>query len=123
MDKTVLVVDDEISILEPLSMLLEYEGFQVVSTTNGEDTFKKVAETKPDLILLDILMSGTDGRTICKQLKQNKGTRSIPVMLMSAHPTAKQDSDQVGADGFIAKPFETDSLIKQIRRVMKKTSL
>lgn len=114
MNKKILVVDDDEDILEPLALLLEGHGYTVETIVKGEQTERKVASFKPDLVLLDILMSGSDGRAICKQLKAVKATKKIPVILMSAHPGASKDSIDAGADAFIAKPFETDELLKKI---------
>jgi DNA-binding response OmpR family regulator len=112
--KKILLVDDDVDILEPISLLLEGRGYAVVPLSKGEKTYGKIDEVKPDLILLDILMSGSDGRTICRKLKDNTATHNIPVVMMSAHPSAKKDSEQCGADDFIAKPFEADELVKVV---------
>lgn len=115
MKKKILVVDDDEDILEPLALLLESEGYLVETIAKGERTQKRVASFKPDLILLDVLMSGSDGREICKQLKATAKTKKIPVILMSAHPGASKDSIDAGADAFIAKPFETVALLELIK--------
>ena len=120
MQKKILIVDDDLDILEPLSMILEAHEYTVQTTHKGEETYRKIATFKPDLILLDILMSGSDGRTICKQLKANSKTTKIPIIMMSAHPSAKFDSANAGADDFIAKPFEVDELIETIAKTFEK---
>src|SRR5476651_943230 len=116
MNKKILVVDDDIDIVEPISLLLEGEGYAIESTTKGEQTYKKVEEYKPDLILLDILMSGNDGRTICKTLKSNMETKDIPVIMMSAHPGAEKDVKECKANDFIAKTFEIEDLLHTIHK-------
>lgn len=115
MNKRILIIDDDKDIVEPMSLILESEGYMIESTTKGEQTFKKVNTFKPDVILLDMLMSGSDGRSICKQLKQIESTKHIPIVLMSAHPGADADSKICGADDFIAKPFEIDDLLHVIQ--------
>ena len=65
-------------------------------------------------------MSGTDGREICKKLKADKKTKNLTVVMMSAHPSAKKDSEDVGADDFIAKPFETEELLAMLHKYMSK---
>lgn len=117
--KKILIVDDDIDILEPISLLLEGVGYAVVSLSKGEKAYGKIGEVKPDLILLDILMSGSDGRKICRKLKDSTVTHNIPVVMMSAHPSAKRDSEQCGADDFIAKPFEADELIRVVKGNIK----
>lgn len=116
MKKKILVVDDDEDILEPLALLLGGEGYTVETIAKGEQTQKKVASFKPDLVLLDILMSGSDGRKICKQLKTVPETKKIPVILMSAHPGASKDSIDAGANDFIAKPFETAALVELLQK-------
>lgn len=112
----VLIVDDEEDILEPIALLLEIEGFTVVTRSDGTQTFSTIASFSPDILLLDILMSGTDGRAICQQLKAQAQTRHLPVILMSARPGADKDAIDAGADDFLAKPFETESLLKKIQQ-------
>jgi DNA-binding response OmpR family regulator len=116
MDKKILIVDDDAAILEPLSLLLEEFGYRVETTAKGDETYKKVTKFGPDLILLDILMSGSDGRIICRRLKKEHKTNKIPVVMMSAHPGAHHDSADAGADDFIAKPFETAHLLTILQK-------
>lgn len=118
MSKKVLIIDDDQDILEPLSLLLEDEGYHVATTPKGEMTYTKIMEFHPDIVLLDLLISGSDGREICKQLKENKKTNAIPVIMMSAHPGAQDDSKRAGANAFIAKPFETDYLLRLIKKTL-----
>lgn len=114
--KTILVVDDDESILEAVSFILEDEGYTVVTTPKGEQTYKKVAEGKPDLILLDVLLSGNDGRHICQKLKTDIATKHIPIIMISAHPNAEKSIKECGADDFLAKPFETVNLLQKIAK-------
>lgn len=111
MIKKVLVVDDDESILDAISMILEDEGYLVEVIFKGDEVFEKVKVFQPDLILLDVLLSGRDGREICKALKKDPVSSSIPVILISAHPHAERSVDECGADGFLAKPFETQDLL------------
>jgi DNA-binding response OmpR family regulator len=112
--KKILVIDDDVDILEALQVMLEMDGY-VVQASTKDDSLQKISEDAlPDLILLDVLLSGKDGRTICKQLKSQKKTKDIPVILMSAHPNAKETSLEAGADYFVAKPFEMDELLESI---------
>lgn len=116
MSKKILIVDDDNDILEPLSIILEEEGYLVQTTPKGEKTYKKVADFKPDIILLDMLMSGSDGRTICRRLKGDIQSKKIPIVMMSAHPGAYNDAKKCMADDFIAKPFETEELLTLLQR-------
>jgi two-component system alkaline phosphatase synthesis response regulator PhoP len=112
----ILIVDDDIDILEPLQLLLEVEGYDVTTTTKGEQVFAKISSFNPNLILLDVLISGSDGRIICRRLKDAAETKKIPVIMMSAHPSAKNDSTGSGADAFIAKPFEIEDLCNLVKK-------
>src|SRR5476649_2702880 len=116
MNKKILVVDDDPDILEGISIILETEGFTVDTTSEAEKTYERIEKFNPDLILLDVLMSGSDGRTICKNLKSKANTKKIPVIMISADPSAKSGSLLAGANEFISKPFDIDDLIKAIRK-------
>lgn len=110
----ILVVDDDVDILSVMEILLSMKGFEVQVTSKGENTFPKIESFKPDLILLDVLISGYDGRVICKQLKSNKETSHIPVIMFSAHPGAAATIADYGANDFIAKPFDVNNLMKKV---------
>lgn len=112
--KKILVVDDERDILECLTMILEEEGYNVVPTVDGEYLEKLQIDDLPDLILLDVLLSGKDGRELVKYLKTQKETRRIPVIVISAHPTAEASALEAGADLFLAKPFDLSYLLDKI---------
>jgi DNA-binding response OmpR family regulator len=116
MSKKILVVDDDEAITDSLSLILEAEGFSVATTTKGEETFMAINTFKPDLILLDVLLSGNDGRHICRQLKKTLPTRHIPVIMISAHPSALEDYSDCGAQNFLAKPFELNRLLSLIHQ-------
>ncbi len=110
----ILVVDDDTDILSVMEILLTMKGFEVEVTAKGENTFPKINTFRPDLILLDVLISGHDGRTICKQLKTDEATKHIPVIMFSAHPGAAATIADYGADDFIAKPFDVNNLIQKV---------
>ncbi len=110
----ILVVDDDIDILSVMEILLTMKGFEVEVTAKGENTFPKIETFNPDLIILDVLISGHDGRTICKQLKTNEATKNIPVIMFSAHPGAAATIADYGADDFISKPFDVNDLIRKV---------
>lgn len=90
------------------------KGFNVEVTAKGENTFTKIESFKPDLILLDVLISGYDGRVICKELKSREETRHIPVIMFSAHPGAAATISDYGADDFISKPFDVNHLLQKV---------
>lgn len=110
----ILVVDDDVDILVVMEILLAMKGFKVEVTAKWENAFDKINQFKPDLILLDILISGNDGRTICKQLKSQSETKDIRVIMLSAHPSAALSIREYGADDFIAKPFNVNDLLAKV---------
>lgn len=112
--KKILVIDDEPDILDAVKIVLEDEGFFVETSIKGDEIENRSANF-PDLILLDVLLSGKDGRHIAKKLKSQDSTKHIPIIMMSAHPTAKQEIQEYLADDFIAKPFEIDYLLERIK--------
>lgn len=114
--KKILVVDDDEGVLDAISLILEEAGYSVDTSLKGEETYRIIDSFKPDLILLDVLMSGNDGRVICKKLKKTESTRRIPIIMISAHPTAEADSLEYGAQDFLAKPFDTQDLLKLIKK-------
>lgn len=117
MIKKVLIVDDDYSIVDVVEIILKDAGFEVINTTQGSEAILLALKEKPDLILLDILMSGFDGREITKKLKRNGRTKNIPVIIMSANKFTKEIAKQIGADDFILKPFEMSDLLAKVRKI------
>ncbi|MDQ3008252.1 MAG: response regulator [bacterium] len=111
--KKILVADDDSGILEVISLMLEDAGYDVETTVNGE-TEVMVEKYLPDLILLDIWMSGMDGRKICKSLKGQKLTKHIPIIMISANKDTENIAKESGANDFIAKPFEMQDLLNKV---------
>jgi DNA-binding response OmpR family regulator len=111
--KRVLAVDDDSDILDAIRLTLEDEGYLVTTTEKGEyaEKLKDGNGGLPDLIILDVLLSGKDGRTICRSLKSRPDTQRIPIIMISAHPGAEESSRAVGADAFLAKPWDINDLI------------
>lgn len=112
--KKILVVDDDSSILEALKIGIESEGHDVLAISEGDEAYSSASEYKPDLILMDLLLSGRDGQDIIKELRSKKETKNIPIVMLSAHPSADKSAIKSGADAFLAKPFEFEELIKTI---------
>lgn len=116
----ILVVDDDEGIVEVVQIVLEGEGYAV--QTSLDDTFiEHLTDDLPDLILLDVLLSGTDGREICTRLKSNEATKYIPIVMLSAHSDTGKLADSSGADGFLEKPFDVDALIETVQHYISAT--
>lgn len=116
--KKILVVDDDPDILDALRFMLEDAGYEVKTSEKGEyvENLRDTNGGLPDVIILDVLLSGKDGRLICQKLKSQEDTRHIPIIMISAHPNAKQSVSAVGADDFMAKPFDMDDLLAKIAK-------
>lgn len=113
----ILVVDDDPSILDALEFTLQDAGYRVRTSAKGDFLEELHTQKKlPDLIILDVMLSGRDGRILCKHLKQQLQTRNVPIILISAHLDAKESSENVGADAFLAKPFEIDELLDRVKK-------
>lgn len=116
----ILVIDDDPDILEAVQLLLESEGYKVVTASKGDHAYSLKTDL-PDLILLDVLLSGQDGREIATFLKKQTLTSQIPIVMMSAHPTINRTINKRMADDFIPKPFDIDVLLGKIRAYLPAT--
>ena len=113
----VLVVDDDPEIVTFLSTLLELEGLQASVATSATAALEQLRLAQPSLVLLDIAMPGQDGIELCKLLKKDPATRSVPIFVISARPGREvvERALAAGAEAFIRKPFENHELIERIR--------
>ena len=117
--KKILIVDDDPAILEVIKIILEDSEYDVVTSENG-NFINSISKTNPDLVLLDVLLSGEDGREIVKKLRKNSATQQLPVVMMSAHPNANKSAFAAGANDFVSKPFDIDDLLQVIERNLNK---
>jgi DNA-binding response OmpR family regulator len=120
--KTILVIEDDISILRGLKDNLEYEGYAVLTETNGEKGLKLALEKNPDLILLDIMLPGMNGYEICRKLKKEKP--ELPIIIITARGSEmdKVSGLDTGADDYVTKPFSIPELMARIRAVIRRTA-
>jgi len=121
----VVVIEDEIDILKVIEYNLSREGFQVRGARRGEEGLELVRRESPALVLLDLMLPGRDGLDICRILKADDLTRSIPVIMVTAKG---EESDVVlglglGADDYIVKPFGIKELVARVRAVLRRTQL
>lgn len=117
-NKRVTLADDDPGILDAVGMMLEMEGYEVSTTLNG-NTILNTESLLPDIYVLDIWMSGSDGRELCKKLKTDEKTKNIPVILISASNDLQKSAESAGADDFLAKPFEIDNLLSKIENCLQ----
>ncbi len=111
----VLVADDDTGILDAIKIILEDEGYAIQTTTDG-DAVKVLDGDLPQLILLDIWMSGHDGRDLCRLLKNRTATKHVPIILISATTDVDKMAIECGADDYIVKPFDLDELINKVKK-------
>lgn len=116
--KQVLIVEDDPDIVLALTTILEDAGY-VAAVSNGADLKRLIHDDPPDLLLLDMLLSGWDGREIARWLKVQEAAHHIPILMLSAHPTAEQEAKAAGADDFLAKPFELDALLAKVAALLR----
>lgn len=112
-----MIADDDAGIVDAVEMMLDYKGYQVRIAT--ENTLKRITEELPDVLLLDIWMSGEDGIEVCKALKSCETTMHIPVIMISASKDIENSARKAGANDFLPKPFEMNVLIDKIERLLK----
>ncbi len=119
--KKILVVDDDPDILDAVQFILEGENYDVTTTEKAEyaENLHDKNGGLPALIILDVLLSGKDGRAICKKLKSQEDTKLIPIVMISAHPGAEKSVKEVGANDFLAKPFDINDLIQKVKTNLK----
>ena len=118
MKKKILIIDDDTAILEALKLCLEDLDYEVKTIEKVESFDNFLSKNLPDLIILDYLLSGVDGKEIAKYLKNSKETKKIPIIMFSAHPFAKKELKGTGVEDFITKPFELDDLIAKIKKLI-----
>lgn len=120
----ILIVDDELHIVELLKYNLEANGYKVDSSLNGREGLNKSTQNKPDLILLDIMLPELDGFDVCKELRKNKETQGIPIIMLTAKG---EEFDKIlglelGADDYITKPFSVRELLARIKAVLRRNT-
>jgi DNA-binding response OmpR family regulator len=120
--RKILIVEDEESLLKLESILLATRGYLVKGVTDGLSALKEVETDRPDLVLLDIMMPGIDGFEVCRRIKENSLTRDIPVVMLTAKKSSADQSRglAVGADAYITKPFKSGKIVETIEGLLKK---
>jgi DNA-binding response OmpR family regulator len=119
-DKNILIVDDELSILVPIKFLLEKNDYHVDLAQSGRDALDKIAQSKPDLILLDIMLPDLDGYEIFQMIRENPQWDDIKVIYLTAK---NRDVDvakglNLGVDAYVTKPFSNAELLDQVRSLL-----
>jgi two-component system, chemotaxis family, response regulator PixH len=121
---TALVVDDSMTERQIISSCLEKEGIKVLIAVSGEEALEKVKNTRPDVIVLDVVLPGRSGFEICRELKAESATSSIPIVICS---TKGSEMDKFwgmkqGADAYIPKPIDQNEFVRTIKQLIKQSS-
>ncbi|UAY52893.1 response regulator [Ferruginibacter albus] len=116
MENSVLIVEDDKDIRLALELLLNRRGFNVLGVS---DLTIENLSIQPDVILMDVYLSGKSGQDICKTIKENPATNHIPVIMMSASPAAEVSCMEAGANAFISKPFKISEVVSTVQRFIK----
>jgi DNA-binding response OmpR family regulator len=115
--KKILVAEDDNGITDVIELILSDAGYQTLTTRDGRKVYK-LLEERPAAVLLDVRLSGEDGRNICRKIKSSKDFSDIPVILFSADQNIESIAKESGADAFIRKPFDIDELLSLVKHVI-----
>jgi two-component system response regulator RpaA len=121
---TIVSVDDDPSILELVKVNLELQGHTVFSAPDGETGYALVQQHKPELVILDVMMPGVDGYTVCQRIRKNKDVSEVPVLMLTALGVVddKVKGFDAGADDYLVKPFEIPELMVRTRALLRRYS-
>ena len=121
MVQSVLVVDDEPSILLALEFMMKGAGFEVRTAADGEEALRAIAERKPDLLLLDVMMPPPDGFGVCRRVRAEPRWRDIKIIMLTARgrDAERERGLAMGADDYITKPFSTRELMEKVRGMLQ----
>ncbi len=118
----ILVVDDDQNICELLTLYLEKEGYTVVCANDGLEALEVFKDENPDLIILDIMLPGMDGKDVCKQIKRKD---DVPILMLSAKAETfdKVLCLELGADDYVVKPFEAKELVARVKAIIRRAKV
>ena len=112
----ILVVDDNEDILFMIKAMLEMKGYGVIAKESPSNIEQAIVEAQPDIILMDMLLSGTDGREVCQKIKAGNKISHIPIIMISAFPDAEISCISAGANYFLGKPFDMNDLFSTVEK-------
>lgn len=114
----IFIIDDSEDILEGMKMFLELKDYRVQTLSDAKNIFNAIAEFDPDVLILDIYLSGFDGRELCKKLKESTHTKHLKIILFSAATNALEDYKTYGADEYLEKPFGLEEIYTKIETAL-----
>jgi DNA-binding response OmpR family regulator len=114
--KRLLIVDNDEDVLDVMKELFEYEGFDVKTLRCTQDIFTDIAGYNPHVVIIDYILEGINGGELCHQIKHNKETAHLPVIMVSAYTNVLNSLGHYGYDSFIAKPFDITDLVAEVNK-------
>lgn len=119
MNKRVLIAEDEPHIVESLSFVLQRQGYEVEAVFDGESAIAQLRSSRPDVMILDVMLPRVNGFEVLKQVKSDAGLRLVPVIILTAKGQAqdRRMAEEIGVDGFMTKPFSNQEIIDEVRRL------
>ena len=123
MAEKILIVDDDATMVNLLSTILEIDGFETQKALSGKEAFEILTEGLPDLVLLDIMMPEMDGFEVLARLRSDPVTKKLPIIVLTARTDDKDvfEGWRTGADEYVTKPFDPRKLVKTIRIVLSRS--
>lgn len=119
--KKILLVDDEKDLVEAVKLRLEANNYEVIPAFDGQEALAQARRSKPDLIILDLMLPKIDGYKVCRMLKFDEKYKKIPIIMFTARAqeSDKKLGEEVGADAYITKPFESQALLAKIKELLR----
>ena len=118
----ILLLDDEPDLSMMMETILRHAGYTVQRCTGIQDFHLKLDTLSPTLVIMDMMLAGSDGKDLCRELKTNPHTNHIKIMMISGHPDADSVCRDAGADDFLSKPFDMDQFTNKIAGFVSKTA-
>jgi len=122
-NEKILVLDDDPDIGTMIKMMLEYKGYSVTVSERADQAYEVLRNDEFDLIIMDMLLSGVNGTDLCSEFKKDSTLAHIPIIMISAHPNAKEICLEAGADEFISKPFDMQDILSKIDRLIHNSKI
>ncbi|HAY49607.1 MAG: two-component system response regulator [Thalassospira sp.] len=117
-----MIAEDEETIVESLSFLMEKEGYDVRVATDGQTAISMIARDAPDMVLLDVMMPGCDGFEVVRAVRSDANTKLIPIMMLTAktREVDRRKGLELGVDDFVTKPFSTRDVVSRVRALLER---
>ncbi|MBW9265880.1 MAG: response regulator [Candidatus Thiodiazotropha sp. (ex. Lucinisca nassula)] len=121
MTKTILIVDDEPNIVLSVEYLMKREGYQVMTASDGQVAIEMIADTRPDLLILDVMMPRKNGFEVCREIRADPALSELPILMLSAKGREAEIKKGIslGADAYITKPFSTHDLVDKVNQLLQ----